>query len=151
MGQNRIVDLHIHSYYSDGTMSPKAIVEAALARGVGYLAISDHNVLDGVRELRHFCAEYGLNYVTAVELNTLDHDNDFHILGYGIDIDNEEFCNFVKKNCALLEQVSVNLIERMQKDYDNISMPDYLGFHMTDNWEDGRHFTTFWQRVLHCV
>ena len=48
--KDRIADLHIHSYYSDGTMSPKKILLVALKKGLGLLAIADHNVLEGSRE-----------------------------------------------------------------------------------------------------
>ncbi|MCL1872919.1 MAG: PHP domain-containing protein [Clostridiales bacterium] len=41
------VDLHIHSFYSDSSMSPEEIIEAAVANGVGTVAIVDHNTLDG--------------------------------------------------------------------------------------------------------
>jgi len=40
-------DLHIHSYYSDGSMSPEEIIEAAIKNGVGLLAVADHNALEG--------------------------------------------------------------------------------------------------------
>ena len=41
-----LADLHMHSYYSDGTMSPREIVEDAKKRNVQLIAITDHNVLD---------------------------------------------------------------------------------------------------------
>ena len=41
-----LVDLHIHSYYSDGTMSPKEIVKEAKNKNLGVISITDHNVLD---------------------------------------------------------------------------------------------------------
>jgi len=39
------IDIHVHSFYLDGTMSPGEIVEAALQSGVGLLAVADHNIL----------------------------------------------------------------------------------------------------------
>ena len=44
-------DLHIHTCYSDGTMTPEEVIKAAQAAGVGLLAVSDHNVLGGSKEL----------------------------------------------------------------------------------------------------
>ena len=46
-----LTDLHMHSYYSDGTMSPREIVEDAKKRNVQLIAITDHNVLDSYTEL----------------------------------------------------------------------------------------------------
>ena len=42
-------DLHLHSYYSDGTMSPAALVERAVSLGQEKVAITDHDGADGVR------------------------------------------------------------------------------------------------------
>ena len=42
-------DLHIHSWYSDGTMSVDEIVEQARIRQVGLIAVTDHNQLAGSR------------------------------------------------------------------------------------------------------
>ena len=47
-----LVDLHIHTYYSDGTMSPKEVVEDAKRKNLGIIAITDHDVLDSYEELK---------------------------------------------------------------------------------------------------
>ena len=44
------VDLHTHTYYSDGSLSPKEVVDLALGRNVEILAITDHDVILGVHE-----------------------------------------------------------------------------------------------------
>ena len=44
-------DLHIHSYYSDGTMSPHEILNIAVEKDIGLLAITDHDILEGSIEL----------------------------------------------------------------------------------------------------
>ena len=43
-------DLHLHSYFSDGTMSPTALVERAVSLGQNKIAITDHDGIDGVEE-----------------------------------------------------------------------------------------------------
>ncbi len=48
---DKIADLHIHSFYSDGTMSPREILIEAFKQDVGLLAITDHNILEGTVEL----------------------------------------------------------------------------------------------------
>jgi predicted metal-dependent phosphoesterase TrpH len=124
----KIADLHIHSFYSDGTMSPEDILTAALANGVGLLAITDHDVLDGSIKLQKLCDKYDIQYLSSVELDSLDNGTNIHILGYGVNLSDEEFCCFVERNRILLETVSIKLIEKMQKDYDSITLSDYLEF-----------------------
>jgi len=126
--RDKIADLHIHSFYSDGTMSPEDILVTALEKGLGLLAITDHDILDGSLELQKLCVKYDIQYISAVELDSHDHGIDIHILGYGMNLLNEEFRTFVKKNRILLETVSIKLIEKMQEDIDSITLLEYLEF-----------------------
>ena len=47
---NRSCDLHTHSHFSDGTWSPTAIIEEAEAIGLSYVALTDHNNINGLDE-----------------------------------------------------------------------------------------------------
>ncbi len=125
---DQYIDLHLHSYYSDGTMSPEEIVRAAVANQVGLLAITDHNVLTAVKELEELSREYGIAYLPGVELDSIDRGVDIHILGYCFDSDNKEFAGFVKKNRDILDDISVRLISDMEKDYKDISLADFRAF-----------------------
>lgn len=124
----KIADLHTHTYHSDGTMSPEDILLAALQKGVGVLAITDHDTLAGTRELRDLCRGYDIHYVSGVELDSLDNGTNIHILGYGIDLEDAEFCDFVERNRLLLDRVNSMLIEKMQQDYSNITYSDYMEY-----------------------
>lgn len=124
----KYVDLHIHSYYSDGTMSPKEILEMAKINNVGLIAITDHDVLEGSRELIKLSKNSDVKCVSGVELDAIYHGLNFHILGYGVDLENEEFQKFVKKDRALLNEVNTKLIEKMEKDYDYVSLEDYHNY-----------------------
>ena len=126
--RDQFVDLHLHSYYSDGTMSPEEIVRAAVANQVGLLAITDHNVLTAVRELEELSREYGIAYLSGVELDSIDLGSDIHILGYGVDCGNDTFTRFVKNNRDILDNISVRLICDMEKDYKDISLADFWAF-----------------------
>ena len=125
---DRYVDLHLHSYYSDGTMSPEEIVREAVANQVGLLAITDHNILTAVGELEELCREYGIAYLPGVELDSIDAGVDIHILGYGMNIKNDVFVQFVQNNRDILDDISIRLIRDMEKDYDDISLSDFRAF-----------------------
>jgi predicted metal-dependent phosphoesterase TrpH len=124
----RYVDLHLHSYYSDGTMSPEEIVRAAVANQVGLLAITDHNVMNANGELEELSRGYGIDYLSGVELDSINQGLDIHILGYGFDIGNDEFIRFVKHNRNILDDISVRLISDMEQDYQDISVADFRSF-----------------------
>ncbi len=122
---DKIADLHIHSYYSDGTMAPEDILAVALTKGLGLLAIADHDMLDGSLKLQKLCSECDIQYLPAVELDSLYKGINIHILGYGMNLLDKEFYCFVERNRILLEDVSIKLIEKMQADFDCITLSDY--------------------------
>lgn len=79
-------DLHVHSIASDGTLTPEALVELALAEGVSVLALADHDSVEGVGRAIEAARGTGLRIIPAVELSAVGPDNeDIHILGYFID------------------------------------------------------------------
>ena len=79
-------DLQSHSTYSDGALAPQDVVAAAAGAGVELLALSDHDTVDGVQEALEAAAQHGLRAVTAVEISSVDGDQqDLHVLGYLID------------------------------------------------------------------
>jgi predicted metal-dependent phosphoesterase TrpH len=92
-----VVDLHTHTLRSDGVLTPVELVRDAADAGVTTLAITDHDTLAGIRDLvlgRAMPAPIEL--VTGVEINALARgipllDGELHILGFGMDLDDEAF------------------------------------------------------------
>ena len=122
-----LADLHMQSYYSDGTMSPREIVEDAKKRNVQLIAITDHNVLDSYTELKEAAEEFGINVIRGVEIDARFEDIVVHILAYNFD-DNEKLFNLVHKAKNELLETSIELIKRMENDYENISSEDYEAY-----------------------
>jgi predicted metal-dependent phosphoesterase TrpH len=92
-----VVDLHTHTLRSDGILSPVELVRAAAEAGITTLAITDHDTLAAHRDLvlgRAMPAPIEL--ITGVEINALSRgiplmDGELHILGFGMDVDDEAF------------------------------------------------------------
>lgn len=87
------IDLHIHSAYSDGLLSPEALCALALQKQVSVLALCDHDTLDGLKPMADAVAvcnsaEKRLDFLPAVELST-GSEGRTHILGYGASVRNE--------------------------------------------------------------
>ena len=122
-----LTDLHMHSYYSDGTKSPREIVEEAKRRNVGIIAITDHDVLDSYEELKQASEELGIKAIRGVEIDTKFEDIVVHILAYNFE-DNEEFFKLINNANRELQETSIELVRRMEKDYDNISSEDYEAY-----------------------
>ena len=114
-------------YYSDGTMSPREIVEDAKKRNVQLIAITDHNVLDSYTELKEAAEEFGIKVIRGVEIDARFEDIVVHILAYNFE-DNENLFNLVHKAKNELLETSIELIKRMENDYENISSEDYEAY-----------------------
>ena len=67
------VDLHIHSTASDGTWTPGEVVAAAVAAGLGAIAVTDHDSVANVAATRKLAEEAGLKFITGTEILSLIH------------------------------------------------------------------------------
>ena len=83
-------DLHLHSYYSDGTSSPADLVAEASAIGLAAVSVTDHDTLEGQHEAIRAGAERGIEVLEGVEFSVRVQEDDTHILGYLIDPDSED-------------------------------------------------------------
>ncbi|MHA1862903.1 MAG: PHP domain-containing protein, partial [Candidatus Thorarchaeota archaeon] len=77
-----LADLHVHSDRSDGLQSPQELVESAEQMGLGGIALTDHDTLDGVREFIETPTSGNLQRISGVEVSTKYQDHEIHVLGY---------------------------------------------------------------------
>jgi predicted metal-dependent phosphoesterase TrpH len=109
-------------------MAPAEILGEAIKNNVGLISLTDHDMIAGSRELGSLCHDVDIIYIPGVELNSLDEGLNFHILGYGVDLEDENFTDFVDINRNMLFTVNSLLIEKMEGDYPNISLEEYNHF-----------------------
>lgn len=83
--------MHIHTTASDGSDTPREVVHRALKKGLGAIAICDHDTLEGVSEAMAAAAGFQLDVLSGVEVNTYYQGMEIHVLGYLIDPHHEEF------------------------------------------------------------
>jgi predicted metal-dependent phosphoesterase TrpH len=82
-----VFDLHCHSTASDGVLTPAALVQRAIAQGVDFLALTDHDELAGLAEARKASQESGLQVVPGVEISTTWGKATVHVVGLQVDPD----------------------------------------------------------------
>lgn len=84
--EGNFIDLHIHSSFSDGSLSPLELVELAQSQGLSAIAIADHDTVAGVLPGIAAGRERGIEVVPAIELSVqFKTYKDVHLLGYGLD------------------------------------------------------------------
>lgn len=125
---NGRVDIHVHSTYSDGTMTPAELLAAAEERGVALLAIADHDVTAGSEELCRLSASSPVKCVPGVELTAYDEGACVHVLAYGYSFDDAEFAAFLSENRRRLDEMSDRLIETMERAGEPVSVSEYNAF-----------------------
>jgi len=77
----RFVDLHMHSTASDGALPPGEVVAAAHRAGLGAIALTDHDTVDGLNEARRAGDALGVRVVPGIELSAIDDGDERHVLG----------------------------------------------------------------------
>ena len=84
-------DLHMHTCFSDGALTPKQIIDWRKSQGYELLAITDHDGIEGSVLVAPYAEYVGVNFLYGIEFDSEDElGKDIHMLGYGFDPDNPE-------------------------------------------------------------
>ena len=86
---DKIIDLHTHTNYSDGDLSPSELIRLAIEKRIGILGITDHDTLDGIKKVDKsdsLIVDSGIQIIDGIELSAKVSKGRMHILGYDIDI-----------------------------------------------------------------
>jgi predicted metal-dependent phosphoesterase TrpH len=127
----KYVDLHIHTFHSDGRYSPSQVVSMAVEQGLKAIAIADHDSVSGVEEAMAMGIQLGIEVVPAVELSIGFRDyHDIHLLGYYIDYRDKSFTARLSESRkardlrgkAIVEKINIKLASERKADisYDEL-------------------------------
>lgn len=97
---DKIVDLHIHTNYSDGVLTPEQILAKAVESGLSAISITDHDTIDGYIIAETKLDQYDIELISGVEFSSYENSKEFHILGYAVDPDYKP----LQKHLALFKQ-----------------------------------------------
>ena len=92
-----MIDLHMHSTASDGTLTPTELVEEAKKVGLKVMALTDHDTVDGVLEAKKRAVELGIEFICGIEFSTEYNGGEVHILGYFLDETNPLLIELLSK------------------------------------------------------
>lgn len=112
----KLIDMHMHTNYSDGELSPDELIKLAIERNIGTMAITDHDTLNGIKSVDK--SKYpNINIINGIELSAKADKGRIHILGYGIDLDSK----ILNDKMSELKTNSINhvisIYEQIKKDY----------------------------------
>lgn len=119
-----MIDLHMHSWYSeDGEFTPADLVTQCFRQGITTMSITDHNCARANTEARAAAEAKGIRYISGIEIDCVYKGLDFHVLGYGIDEQSEDF---IRIEDHIEQQSFLASLERLEK-------TQMLGFYVTQN------------------
>jgi predicted metal-dependent phosphoesterase TrpH len=80
-----MIDLHMHTTASDGRSTPEELVAEVASKGIRIMAVTDHDTLAGVAACQAAARDAGVTCHVGIEITSVDHGRDVHMLGYGVD------------------------------------------------------------------
>jgi len=117
---NKLIDMHTHTNYSDGDLTPQELIRLAIERNIRTLAITDHDTLEGIKTIDRddsLIVNSGINIINGIELTAKVPKGRMHILGLNIDINNKA----LNKKMSDLKDNSINsvlsIMEQIKRDY----------------------------------
>ena len=108
------IDLHIHTIKSDGSLTPREIIDEAYKNGVKFLAITDHDTLGAYSEdLFDYAKQHGITIIVGVEISTKYNGKGFHVLGYNFDYKNNELNALLAKIRAIRSKYLIDVERKL--------------------------------------
>ncbi len=119
-----MIDLHTHSTASDGTFTPSELVKYAAEKKIKVLALTDHDVTDGLEEAQHEAENQGIIFIPGIEINIAWPTGEFHLLGLGlknVSPELKELIDFLREGRI---QRNIQMIEKLQQQGIDITMEE---------------------------
>lgn len=110
-----LIDLHVHSNASDGTLSPSQVVDLASRQGLRAMALTDHDTLDGLEEALEAGKQYGIEVICGIEFSTSYQGRDVHIVGLDLNPDDVRFQEALKEFQLSRDRRNLAIIKRLQE------------------------------------
>lgn len=133
----KLIDMHMHTNYSDGELNPDELIEKAISNNVKIMSITDHDTIEGLKNINKDYSDR-VEIVNGIELSAKASKGRMHILGYDFDINNQKLNDklYELKNNSL--QRILSLIEQLKKDYNIFFTYDEIKALINSNHNLGR-------------
>ena len=116
-----LFDFHIHSYFSDGTLSPTDIVKLAYQSNITKMALTDHDNVLGLTEAENEAKKLGIDFIKGIEISSQDNDCPIiHILGYHIK-NFEALNDVIDENAQSLRERNSRIIKFLKETHKHIN------------------------------
>jgi hypothetical protein len=129
------LDLHIHSTFSDGTLTPAEVVELAWRKRLVAIALTDHDTIDGFIPAQQAAAGLPLEVIAGLEISVLHEGTSMHILGYLMDIGHDDLNRMLadlqkgrkERNAKILDKLQALGISIAPEELQRVSVTGQTG------------------------
>ncbi len=130
-------DLHMHTNYSDGRLSPRQLIELSKKSGITIISITDHDNVNGIEEAINYGNDHDVQVIPGVEISADLDEQEVHILGYFMDYKNKKFLDFLSTSRRLRLERNEKIVEELNKMGSSISF-DSIVIKAGENTSIGR-------------
>jgi predicted metal-dependent phosphoesterase TrpH len=117
----KFADLHLHTHFSDGTYSPEELAGHARTRGLGAVALTDHDSMEGCGRMAEACGREGLEFIPGAELTAEVEGHEVHILGYWLDVGSAPLREGLKHFQEVRQRRVLDMVSRLNENGVGIS------------------------------
>ncbi|MEI6597372.1 MAG: PHP domain-containing protein [bacterium] len=110
-----LIDLQLHSTYSDGYLTPSQLADFLAANNIKTAALTDHNTIGGLDEFRLACKNKKIKTINGLELYVKLGHKKFNLLWYNFDKNNPELHNLLRKSQARRRQQIRNALKKLRQ------------------------------------
>ena len=95
-----LIDLHLHTTASDGTLAPRDLVARASAAGLTTISVTDHDTTSGLAEAQAAATSLEMTLIPGIEITAVEAGRDVHVLGYFFDAESKVLAEFLGEQRA---------------------------------------------------
>jgi predicted metal-dependent phosphoesterase TrpH len=108
-------DLHCHSQYSDGTLSPEELMQLAHQNQLQGISITDHDTVGSYPQAFAIAGKYNIACVSGVEFSTIYADTSIHILGYAFIVDHPAITSLCQLHISRRQGRNQAILDRLEQ------------------------------------
>ncbi len=107
------VDLHTHTIYSDGILTPEQLLQKAQKVGLTAISITDHDSVDGCIEAHAIAKDYSIEIIDGIEFSCYEDGREFHILGYNFDPTDSEVARYLEEFRTARHSRAMKIVKKL--------------------------------------
>jgi len=111
----KTIDLHVHSTYSDGTLTPEELVILAKKQGLSAMALTDHDTIIGIEEAVEAGKKYDIEIVPGIELSAAYGAKEIHIVGLYVDYKDKTFNDMLENLRDIRNERNLKIIVKFKE------------------------------------